>query len=143
MNYRIIYPDLNMPCHVTLAYNGLMVLCSQEKAAAFFQDLGCTTEWTGPEHDTLVAYNIQPAIITHPRVPSMQLWFNLVHLTVTYGDGSKVEDDVLDEINAARTAATKVLRLQAGDVLALDNYRCVFSLCMRLLWISRHIHGMA
>jgi hypothetical protein len=42
---------------------------------------------------------------------------------VTYGDGGAIEDEVVSALQAARFSATRCLRLGAGDVLALDNYR--------------------
>lgn len=37
--------------------------------------------------------------------------------------------DIMDAINQARLSATRALKLQAGDVLVLDNFRCV-CVCM-------------
>lgn len=97
-----------------------------------FRSLGCKTEWTGPNEDTLLAYNIQPAIVPHPTIPDLQLWCNMAHAGapfVTYASGRHIEQEVVDELHTARLAAVRVLRLQAGDVLVLDNYRCEVCMC--------------
>lgn len=103
--------------------------CSDKAGAeAFFTSLGCTVEWTGDDEDVMVAWNVQPAVVPHPTRPDLPpLWFNLGHTAdsaaITYGDGTRLEQEVVGEVLAARLAVDRVLQLGPGDVLALDNYR--------------------
>jgi len=86
-----------------------------------------------------------PAMRVHPRT-GRSLWFNHAHLfhisnvepelrahlmasldpddyprNAFYGDGSAIEDDVLDEIRRAYTQASIRFAWKRGDVLLLDN----------------------
>jgi alpha-ketoglutarate-dependent taurine dioxygenase len=88
---------------------------------------------------------VRPAIATHPRTDE-RTWFNHVaffHVTTLepsvrdglratmeeqdwptntyYGDGSPIEDEVLDEIRKAYGQASVSFAWRRGDLLLLDN----------------------
>ncbi len=85
------------------------------------------------------------AVATHPKT-NAEVWFNQAHLfhisslepdvrqsllsafreedlprNVYYGDGSPIEDSVLDEIREAYRQETVIFPWQEGDTLLLDN----------------------
>jgi hypothetical protein len=67
-------------------------------------------------------------MVQHPTRPDLPpLWFNLATAAgvaaIRYADGQMLEPEVVDVILEARAAEARVCRLQAGDVLLLDNYR--------------------
>eukprot|EP00879_Flechtneria_rotunda_P002114 GHRR01002296.1.p1 GENE.GHRR01002296.1~~GHRR01002296.1.p1 ORF type:complete len:354 (+),score=75.06 GHRR01002296.1:452-1513(+) len=95
-------------------------------AAALFESLGCTVQWTGCKEDTLEAWNIKPAVVPNPATGE-PLWLNVAHihpfLHCSYGDGEPIEDEVLEAIDEARMAVTKSCNLGPGEMLMLDNTR--------------------
>lgn len=101
--------------------------------------------WEWKDDDELRTRQVCQAIATHPRTGDT-VWFNQAHLfhisaleaavrdnllavvdeedlprNVYYGDGSPIEDGLLDEIRAAYDSVTVRFPWQAGDVLMLDN----------------------
>jgi alpha-ketoglutarate-dependent taurine dioxygenase len=103
---------------------------------------GIEFEWQ--DEDRLRTRQICQAVATHPRTGE-QVWFNQAHLfhvssldaevraslvassdgepprNAYYGDGSPIEDDVLDEIRAAYAHETVVFPWQQGDIMVVDN----------------------
>ncbi|RST18333.1 TauD/TfdA family dioxygenase [Streptomyces sp. WAC05374] len=102
-----------------------------------------TAEWVDDDH--LRTAQVRPAVRTHP-VTGERTWFNhalFFHVTslpeevstglrevldeedlpynTYYGDGSRIEDDVLAELRAAYEAETTAFDWQPGDVLLVEN----------------------
>jgi alpha-ketoglutarate-dependent taurine dioxygenase len=100
-------------------------------------------EWKGG--DRLRTAQVRQAVARHP-VTGENVWFNhaaFFHVTTLepdikkallaefkedelphntyYGDGSPIEDDVLDEIRQAYQQETRIFSWQMGDILMLDN----------------------
>jgi alpha-ketoglutarate-dependent taurine dioxygenase len=100
-------------------------------------------EWRGPDH--LRTSQVRPAIARHPQTKEF-LWFNHIafwHVSslepgtreallqlyppedlpyhTYYGDGSPIEEAVIEEINHAYQRETVKFVWQEGDVLMLDN----------------------
>ena len=121
------------------------VFNTSERAAveAYCRSQHITWEWK--DDDELRTRQVCQAIATHPRTGDT-VWFNQAHLfhisaleaavrdnllavvdeedlprNVYYGDGSPIEDGLLDEIRAAYDSVTVRFPWQAGDVLMLDN----------------------
>ncbi len=102
-------------------------------------------EWEWKEDGELRTRQLCQAVATHPRTGEA-VWFNQAHLFhvsalevpvreallaivdeadlprhVYYGDGSPIEDAILDEIRAVYDSVTVRFPWQQGDVLMLDN----------------------
>ena len=102
-------------------------------------------EWKGD--DRLQTRQIRPAVICHPQTHET-VWFNQAHLhhisalsaeirqslsaiyvgtepplgiNTYYGDGSLIEDSILEEIRKAYERVSIDVTWQSGDVLMLDN----------------------
>ncbi|MEK6278977.1 MAG: TauD/TfdA family dioxygenase [Acidobacteriota bacterium] len=99
-------------------------------------------EWR--DSDGLRTEAIRPAVVRHPRTGEWS-WFNhatFFHYSTLdplmrevlselgednlpnntyYGDGTRIEPDILDELRAAYREETVSFTWQAGDVLMLDN----------------------
>jgi alpha-ketoglutarate-dependent taurine dioxygenase len=100
-------------------------------------------EWK--DGDRLRTYQVRPAVAKHPRTGEM-VWLNHiafwhtaslsqeVHETlaaefeevdfpyyIAYGDGSRIEDAVIDHLREAYQQEMVVFSWEAGDVLMLDN----------------------
>jgi amino acid adenylation domain-containing protein/non-ribosomal peptide synthase protein (TIGR01720 family) len=100
-------------------------------------------EWK--DGDVLKTWQVRDAVARHPQTGE-EVWFNQAHLfhisnldwdvrqslssafgredlprNAYYGDGSPIEDSVLDEVRAAYREAEVVFPWQRGDVLLLDN----------------------
>lgn len=116
-----------------------------DKAALedYFRGAKVSFEWRGADH--LRTRQVRPAIATHPKTGET-VWFNHIgfwHLSslgsdlrerfleefteqglpfnTYYGDGSPIEDSVIDELRQAYDAETVACPWQAGDLLMLDN----------------------
>jgi alpha-ketoglutarate-dependent taurine dioxygenase len=104
---------------------------------------GIAFEWK--DGNRLRTRQVCQAVATHPK-SGEQVWFNQAHLfhpssldpairesmmasfgedglprNACYGDGSRIEDAVFDEIRAAYDAETITFPWRSGDVLLLDN----------------------
>ncbi|MFG6101404.1 TauD/TfdA family dioxygenase [Leptothoe sp. EHU-05/26/07-4] len=100
-------------------------------------------EWRGADH--LRTRQVCQAVATHPKTGET-VWFNQAHLfhvsslktevrdfllsvlkepdlprNAYYGDGSRIEDSILDEIREIYHQETIMFRWQKGDILLLDN----------------------
>jgi alpha-ketoglutarate-dependent taurine dioxygenase len=101
-------------------------------------------DWKGG--DRLRTRQVRQAVATHPVVGE-QVWFNHAHMfhvsnlqpavresllaefeddelprNAFYGDGTRIEDSVLDEIRAVYREAAVTFQWREGDVLLLDNF---------------------
>jgi alpha-ketoglutarate-dependent taurine dioxygenase len=101
--------------------------------------------WEWKDDGELRTHQICQAVTTHPRTGD-NVWFNQAHLFhisalepnvretllavvdeedlprhVYYGDGSPIEDSILNEIRAVYDSVTIRFPWQQGDVLMLDN----------------------
>lgn len=110
---------------------------------AYCRAHGITHEWS--DDGELRTYQVAQASARHPRTGEL-VWFNQAHLfhpsalepglreallevvdpdqlprNVCYGDGSPIEDSVLDEIRGVYRELSVVFPWRAGDVLMLDN----------------------
>jgi alpha-ketoglutarate-dependent taurine dioxygenase len=110
---------------------------------AFCRDQGIAWEWK--DDGELRTRQVCQAVATHPRTGDV-VWFNQAHLFhvsglesslretlltvveeedlprhVYYGDGSPIENAILDEIRAVYDSVTIRFPWQQGDVLMLDN----------------------
>eukprot|EP00992_Anisonema_acinus_P003247 TRINITY_DN12663_c0_g1_i1.p2 TRINITY_DN12663_c0_g1~~TRINITY_DN12663_c0_g1_i1.p2 ORF type:complete len:132 (+),score=47.81 TRINITY_DN12663_c0_g1_i1:444-839(+) len=83
---------------------------------------GMTWEWVGEELHVMSAQ--RPAILPHTG-----LWFNQAHNPFSfephYGDGTPVEAEVMEHLNATLWGCAVGFRWQRGDVLCLDNERAL------------------
>jgi alpha-ketoglutarate-dependent taurine dioxygenase len=120
------------------------VFQTEDKSAveAYCRPAGIETEWRG---DQLRTRQVRPAIAQHPRTGELT-WFNhaaFFHVSTLepttregllagldeeelptntyYGDGSRIEPSVLEEIREAYLRETISFTWQKGDILMLDN----------------------
>lgn len=120
------------------------VFQTEDKSAveAYCRQAGIETEWRG---DQLRTRQVRPAIAQHPRTGELT-WFNhaaFFHVSTLepttregllagldeeelptntyYGDGSRIEPSVLEEIREAYHRETISFTWQKGDILMLDN----------------------
>lgn len=127
-----------------LALSWQSVFQTEDKSAveAYCRGAGIETEWRG---DQLRTRQVRPAIARHPRTGELT-WFNhaaFFHVSTLepttregllagldeeelptntyYGDGSRIESSVLEEIREAYHRETTAFTWQKGDVLMLDN----------------------
>ena len=113
------------------------------QAEAACRHIGASFEW---REGFLRVSQVRPATALHP-VTGEEVWFNQAdgfhpsaldkdtyasllayhgnedafRLTVSFGDGTPIRRDMLDEVRAAITAERCDHQWQAGDVLVLDN----------------------
>lgn len=118
-------------------------LSEREEAEDYFRRAGIDYEWLGGEQ--LRTIQVRSAVERHPKL-GVQVWFNHVafwHISSVepelrelflkefdehelpyntfYGDGSPIEETVVDELRQAYRQETVSFRWQTGDVLMLDN----------------------
>ncbi|OPA80599.1 taurine catabolism dioxygenase TauD [Paenibacillus selenitireducens] len=109
----------------------------------YCRQVGIEVEWNGT--DRIRTKSTRSAIAKHP-ITGEDLWFNQAHLfhisslqpeireylvdtlgeenlprNVYYGDGSKIEDSVLDEIREVYDEVSLTFPWENGDILLLDN----------------------
>jgi alpha-ketoglutarate-dependent taurine dioxygenase len=109
----------------------------------YCREAGMEFEWVSD--NILRTRQVRPAIMTHP-VTGEAIWFNHAHMfhvsnvepslrqsllaeyreeylprNAYYGDGSPIEDSVLDEIRELYQQTAVVFSWRQGDVLLLDN----------------------
>lgn len=100
-------------------------------------------EWKG--HDLLRTWQIRPAVVRHP-LTGTEVWFNHAHMfhssnveasvrqtllaefrddelprNAFYGDGSRIESEVLEEIKRIYSDSAVRFEWQKHDILMLDN----------------------
>lgn len=114
-------------------------------AEASCRRIGASFEWREGGH--LRVGQLRPATARHP-VSGQEVWFNQAdgfhpsaldaetyasllawhgseddfRLTVTFGDGTPIARDMLDEVRATIAAERTEHRWEAGDVVVLDNF---------------------
>jgi alpha-ketoglutarate-dependent taurine dioxygenase len=120
------------------------VFQTEDRAAveAFCRNAGIEFEWKG--ENELRTRQVCQAVATHPDTGEM-VWFNQAHLfhvssleaevreallassggepprNAYYGDGSTIEDEVLDEIRAVYVNEAVAFPWQKGDIMVVDN----------------------
>ncbi|MBA4495179.1 TauD/TfdA family dioxygenase [Paenactinomyces guangxiensis] len=115
----------------------------QHEVDAYGKENGISREWK--DENRLRTTQVRPAIAIHPDTKE-SLWFNhivfwhessleprlrtMFHnefgkdglpFSTYYGDGTPIEDEVIDEIKKAYRQATITFKWEEGDVLMLDN----------------------
>ncbi|HET9957184.1 MAG TPA: TauD/TfdA family dioxygenase [Polyangiaceae bacterium] len=119
---------------------------SRAAVEAYCRNNAIVCEWKSDGE--LRTRQVCQASARHPRT-GQRVWFNQAHLfhitalapdtrealldcvdqedlprNVYYGDGSAIEDPVLDDVRAAWEAEKRKFRWSPGDVLMLDNMLC-------------------
>jgi alpha-ketoglutarate-dependent taurine dioxygenase len=128
----------------SLSWQKSFQLTSHTEAQDYFRRAQIDWEWKNDGRD-LTTRQVRSAVTRHPSTGEM-VWFNhvafwhasslephvrkdlpasmkeseLPHNTY-YGDGSSIEDSVVEEIRAAYRQETAVFTWRAGDLLVLDN----------------------
>jgi alpha-ketoglutarate-dependent taurine dioxygenase len=131
------YSDLDLPWHVVFQTD------KREDVEAYCVKNELTFQWL--EGNKLRTTQVNPATATHP-VTGEKIWFNQAHLfhasslsaeisetllsslgeenlprNSYYGDGSKIELEVLDVIRAAYESTKIKFRWNKDDLMLLDN----------------------
>ncbi|MBE9052042.1 TauD/TfdA family dioxygenase [Nostocales cyanobacterium LEGE 11386] len=109
----------------------------------YCREAGIEFEWK--DENNLRTRQVCQAVATHPKTGEM-VWFNQAHLfhisslqsevresllamlkeedlprNAFYGDGSKIETSIIEEINAIYQQEAVIFPWQEGDILMLDN----------------------
>jgi alpha-ketoglutarate-dependent taurine dioxygenase len=104
------------------------------------------TEFEWKDHNRLKTRQIRQAVAVHPKTGEM-VWFNHAHMfhisnveppvreallsefkeedlprNAYYGDGTKIEDSILEEIRGVYDELAVSFRWQEGDIMMLDNF---------------------
>lgn len=128
---------------VDLPWQTVFQTTDKAEVERFCRNAGIEFEWKSSSH--LRTSQVCQAVARHPRTGEM-VWFNQAHLfhvsslpeearahlvslykeedfprNACYGDGTPIEDAVLDEIRGVYQQETVQFRWQVGDVLMLDN----------------------
>lgn len=128
---------------IDLPWQNVFNTGSKAEVEEYCKKSGIEFEWK--EGDRLRTRQVCQAVATHPQT-SDKVWFNQAHLfhissldptvrqellasfkaedlprNAYYGDGSPIEDSVLEEIRQVYQQETIVFPWQEGDVLLLDN----------------------
>jgi alpha-ketoglutarate-dependent taurine dioxygenase len=118
-------------------------LSERDEAEAYFHRAGIEYEWLGG--DRLRTIQVRAAVESHPQL-GVPVWFNHVafwHISSVepklrklflkefaehqlpyntfYGDGSSIEDAVVEELREAYRQETVAFPWRAGDILMIDN----------------------
>jgi len=138
--YMLVF---NFRKHLSLPWQNSFKVSSKEELEAYCVQARIEPEWVSDDH--LRTRQVRPAITRHP-VTGETVWFNhmafwhvsslekdLRELLVSgyseegipyntyYGDGSRIDDDVVEEVRKAYDAETVKFPWQKGDLLLLDN----------------------
>ncbi|HKG15724.1 MAG TPA: TauD/TfdA family dioxygenase, partial [Pyrinomonadaceae bacterium] len=109
---------------------------------------GARTEFEWRDGDRLRTRQVRQAVAVHPAL-GVELWFNHAHMfhssnlepavreslraefgeedmprNAFYGDGSPIEDSVLEEVRGVYRENSVSFTWRRGDVLMLDNFLC-------------------
>lgn len=128
---------------IDLPWQNVFNTDSKPEVEKYCVKAGIEFEWK--ENDRLRTRQICQAVAKHPKTNEM-VWFNQAHLfhisnleptvcqellatfkaedlprNAYYGDGSTIEDDVLEAIRQVYQQETIIFPWQEGDVLLLDN----------------------
>lgn len=116
----------------------------RQQVEAYCREAGMEVEWR--DRDRLRTRAVRQVLTTHPKTGDV-LWFNHAHLfhmsnlepavrqvllsefqpdelprNAFYGDGSSIEDEVLDHIRTTYSEAAVRFPWVKGDVLLVDNF---------------------
>ena len=119
----------------------------RSQVEAYFRQ--CGIEWTWGDGDRLQTRQVRQATARHPETGET-VWFNHAHMfhqsnmpaeirsaliasfgseglprNAYYGDGSPIEDSVVEEIRALYRECSASFPWQRGDVMLLDNFLMV------------------
>ena len=128
---------------VDLPWQTVFQTTDKAEVERYCRSAGIEFEWKSSSH--LRTSQVCQAVAQHPRTSEM-VWFNQAHLfhisslpeeareylvsayreedfprNACYGDGSPIEDSVLDEIRGVYQQETIQFPWQKGDILMLDN----------------------
>ncbi len=128
---------------VDLPWQTVFQTTDKAEVERYCRSAGIEFEWKSSSH--LCTSQLCQAVARHPRTGEM-VWFNQAHLfhlsslsaearrdlvsvykeedfprNACYGDGSPIEDSVLDEIREVYQQETIQFPWQKGDILMLDN----------------------
>jgi len=128
---------------VDLTWQNVFQTENKSDVEAFCRSAGIEAEWL--DKNRLRTRQVCQAVAKHPRTGDM-VWFNQAHLfhisslkpeiresllsvfgerdlprNAYYGDGTAIEDSVLDEIREAYRAEQVIFPWSQGDLLMLDN----------------------
>ena len=128
---------------LSLSWQSSFHLTERTEVEAYCRGAQIDFEWKSGER--LRTQQVRPAVARHPRTGE-EVWFNHVafwHVSsleptvreamlemfgeeglpynTYYGDGSRIEDEVAEEIREAYRAETATFGWQKGDVILLDN----------------------
>ncbi len=134
----------NMGMGFDLHWHEVFQTQDKEKVAKICADMGIDYAWNG---EVLRTEQTLPATKVHP-VSKLDIWFNQAHLfhyssipqdiaeelisafgeealprNAYYGDGSKLDSEVLAVINQTYEKCLKAFPWQKGDLLVVDNLR--------------------
>jgi alpha-ketoglutarate-dependent taurine dioxygenase len=129
--------------NLDLSWENVFQTKNKSEVENYCSDVGIEFEWKDGNH--LRTRQVCQAIATHPKTGEM-VWFNQAHLfhvsslnlevrqtllstfkeedlprNAYYGDGSPIENSVLDEIREIYQQEAVTFPWQKGDVLLLDN----------------------
>jgi alpha-ketoglutarate-dependent taurine dioxygenase len=139
---RVMYVR-NYSKNLDLPWQQVFHTTSRAAVEAHCRQTGIDFEWRG--EDGLRTRQVRQAVLQHPQTGEM-LWFNQAHAfhvaalepavrealrgemkeedfprNAFYGDGSPIEDSVIEEIREAYRQASVIFDWQAHDVLLLEN----------------------
>ncbi len=129
---------------VDLPWQEVFQTTDRTEVEAYCRNAGMEHEWRN--NDRLRTRAVRQVVATHPRTGDL-VWFNHAHMfhvsnlapamreallavfdedelprNAFYGDGSRIEDEVLAEIREIYHRAAVTFPWQQGDVLLLDNF---------------------
>jgi acyl transferase domain-containing protein/alpha-ketoglutarate-dependent taurine dioxygenase len=156
---RVMYVR-NFSPGLDLSWQHVFGTTSKTEVEDYCRRAGIGFEWKG--HDRLRTMQVQQSVLRHPTTAEV-VWFNQAHAfhaaslepavrealrsemseddfprNAYYGDGSPIEDSVIEEIREAYRRAAVTFAWQQGDVLMLENMlvahgRAPFSGARRIL----------
>jgi alpha-ketoglutarate-dependent taurine dioxygenase len=129
---------------VDLPWQEAFQTTDRSKVEAYCRKSGMDIEWV--DGTRLRTRQIRQAVATHPKTLDI-VWFNHAHMfhlsnlepavresllsqfrddelprNAFYGDGSRIESSILDEIRGIYQNAAVIFPWQTGDILLLDNF---------------------
>lgn len=133
----------NFSEHLSLPWRVSFRVSTKEELESYCRQARIQWEWKGPER--LRTMQVRPAIAIHPETQE-KIWFNHIafwHVSnleknaremllsefsekglpynTYYGDGTTIDDSVIEHINQAYEAETVRFPWKEGDLLLLDN----------------------
>jgi hypothetical protein len=133
----------NFSDHLSLPWRVSFKVTTKEELEGYCKKAHIAMKWIANEH--LRTWQVRPPMATHPRT-NEQVWFNHIafwHVSslekhvrdilldscseeglpynTYYGDGTRIEDDVIEELRQAYNAEMVKFPWKKGDLLLLDN----------------------